>query len=32
MEFDIPDNILDLLDMPKEFMFDFDTWDQDVLS
>ena len=32
MELDILDDILDLLDMPKEVMFDFDAWAQDVLS
>ena len=32
MESDILDDILDLLDVAKEVMFDFDAWAQDVLS
>ena len=32
MELDILDNILDLLDVPEEVMFDFDARAQNVLS
>ena len=32
MELDIPDDIPDFLNVPKEVMFDFDAWAQDVLS
>ena len=32
MELDIPEDILDLLDVTGEVMSDFDDWAQDVLS
>ena len=32
MGLDIPEDIPDLLDIPKDEMFDFDAWAQDVLS
>ena len=32
IELDIPDDILDVLDVPKEVMLDFDTWAQDLPS
>ena len=32
MEWDILDYMLDLLDMPKDVMHDFDAWAQDVLN